>query len=88
MNRIFTKFTILVILALVLPTEQLPEIKMLHKRRTPREEKMLVEYMSRGPLLAKVNALLSRIFPSNLTPNIYAYPEVKIINYLDAQYYG
>jgi len=23
-----------------------------------------------------------------MTPNIYAYPEVKIINYLDAQYYG
>ena len=47
-----------------------------------------MEYMSRGPLLAKVNNLLSKIFPSDLTPNIYAYPEVKIINYLDAQYYG
>jgi hypothetical protein len=44
--------------------------------------------MNRGPLLAKVNALLNKIFPSEMTPNIYAYPEVKIINYLDAQYYG
>jgi len=44
--------------------------------------------MTRGPLLSKVNTLLSKIFPSEMTPNIYAYPEVKIINYLDAQYYG
>lgn len=36
----------------------------------------------------KVHRFLSKIFPSELTPNIYAYPEVKIINYLDAQYYG
>ncbi|CAM6001098.1 unnamed protein product [Sphagnum balticum] len=44
--------------------------------------------MTRGPLVQKVNKLLSKIFPSPMTPNIYAYPEVKIINYLDAQYYG
>merc|ERR1712147_77787 len=31
---------------------------------------------------------MSRMFPSRLVPNIYAYPEVKITNYLDAQYYG
>lgn len=38
--------------------------------------------------MEKINKIISIIFPSNLTPNIYAYPEVKILNYLDAQYYG
>jgi hypothetical protein len=59
-----------------------------HRKRTPRESKMLLEYMSRGELMTRVNKLLTKIFPSELTPNIYAYPEVKILNYLDAQYYG
>ncbi len=44
--------------------------------------------MSKGSMMTKVNRLISKIFPSELTPNIYAYPEVKILNYLDAQYYG
>lgn len=66
----------------------LPELKMDHRKRTPREAKILLEYVNRGPLIERVNKLLTRIFPSALTPNIYAYPEVKIINYLDAQYYG
>ena len=38
--------------------------------------------------MTRVNKLLTKIFPSEMTPNIYAYPEVKILNYLDAQYYG
>jgi len=61
---------------------------MQHRKRTPRESKMLLEYMNRGPFAEKVYRLLAKIFPSDLTPNIYAYPEVKILNYLDAQYYG
>lgn len=64
------------------------ELPMQHRKRTPRESQMLLEYMSRGPLMTRVNKLLAKIFPSDLTPNIYAYPEVKILNYLDAQYYG
>lgn len=64
------------------------EIKMEHRKRTPREAKVFLDYMSRGAMTQKVHKLLSKIFPSELTPNIYAYPEVKIINYLDAQYYG
>jgi hypothetical protein len=64
------------------------ELPMEHRKRTPRESKMLLEYMSRGELMTRVNKLLTKIFPSELTPNIYAYPEVKILNYLDAQYYG
>lgn len=64
------------------------ELPMEHRKRTPRESKMLLEYMNRGPLMTRVNKLIAKIFPSELTPNIYAYPEVKILNYLDAQYYG
>ena len=44
--------------------------------------------MNRGPMVQKVYSLLSTLFPTKQIPNIYAYPEVKIINYLDAQYYG
>ncbi len=64
------------------------EVPMKHRKRTPRESKLLLDYMSRGPLANRINELFSKIFPSELVPNIYAYPEVKIINYLDAQYYG
>ena len=48
---------------------------------------MLLTYMNRGDYAEKINKILAKIFPSELTPNIYAYPEVKILNYLDAQYY-
>lgn len=61
---------------------------MKHHKRTPREAKIFIEYMNRSPALEKVTKILASLFPSDLTPNIYAYPEVKIINYLDAQYYG
>jgi hypothetical protein len=59
-----------------------------HRKRTPREAKMLLTYMNRGEFAERINKVLAKIFPSELTPNIYAYPEVKILNYLDAQYYG
>jgi len=59
-----------------------------HRKRSPRETKMLLTYMNRGDYAEKINKILAKIFPSELTPNIYAYPEVKILNYLDAQYYG
>lgn len=64
------------------------ELPMQHRKRTPSEAKRFIEYMNRGPLMTRVNKLLAKVFPSSLTPNIYAYPEVKILNYLDAQYYG
>jgi hypothetical protein len=85
MNK--TALFLTVALFLVLATS-IHEIKMEHRKRTPRETKIFVDYMSRGTMTQKVHKLLSKIFPSELTPNIYAYPEVKIINYLDAQYYG
>ena len=49
---------------------------------------MFINYMNRAPIMQKVIKVLSLMFPSDLIPNIYAYPEVKITNYLDAQYYG
>lgn len=64
------------------------ELPMQHRKRSPSEAKRFIEYMNRGPLMTRVNKLLAKVFPSSLTPNIYAYPEVKILNYLDAQYYG
>jgi hypothetical protein len=73
---------------LVVAAFSIHEIKMEHRKRTPRESKMFIEYMNRGPFVEKINKVLAKIFPSELTPNIYAYPEVKILNYLDAQYYG
>jgi predicted thioredoxin/glutaredoxin len=83
------KVALLLILALVATTVlAVHEIPMKHRKRTPSESKMLLEYMSRGGLAERVNKILAKIFPSKLTANIYAYPEVKILNYLDAQYYG
>lgn len=80
---------IILILGLLLAVASaVHEVPMRHHKRTPRESKMLLEYMNRGPFATRINELLSKIFPSELVPNIYAYPEVKIINYLDAQYYG
>jgi len=77
-----------ILLAFVCTSLAVTEIPMKHKKRSEREAKIFIDYMNRGPIVERVNKLLTKIFPSNLTPNIYAYPEVKILNYLDAQYYG
>jgi hypothetical protein len=88
-NHSMRAFAILAILAICLSAvSALHELPMQHRKRTPSEVKRLIEYMNKGPLMTRVNSLLAKVFPSTLTPNIYAYPEVKIINYLDAQYYG
>jgi hypothetical protein len=84
-----SKPVILLTVALLLVlAASVQEISMEHRKRTPREAKIFIDYLSRGAMTQKVYRLLSKIFPSDLTPNLYAYPEVKIINYLDAQYYG
>jgi hypothetical protein len=81
--------TLLVAVAICLSAvAAIHELPMEHRKRTPSEAKRFIEYMSKGPLMTRVNKLLAKIFPSDRTPNIYAYPEVKILNYLDAQYYG
>jgi hypothetical protein len=49
---------------------------------------MFIEYMNRGPLIDGVMKTLASLFPHKKLPNLYSYPEVKIYNYLDAQYYG
>lgn len=85
MNKSAVVLLLVLLLAMVACVQEIP---MVHRRRTPREAKILIDYINRGPLSQKVHRLLGKIFPSELTPNIYAYPEVKIINYLDAQYYG
>ena len=49
---------------------------------------MFIQYMNRGPLIQEMMDTLSSLFPNRELPNLYSYPQVKIINYLDAQYYG
>jgi hypothetical protein len=44
--------------------------------------------MNRGPIVQKIADTLSSLYPTIKPYNIYAYPEVKIHNYMDAQYYG
>ena len=84
-----SKVALLLVLALAITmVAAVQEIPMRHRKRTPREEKRLVDYLNRGPMTQKVYSILAKIFPSEITPNLYAYPEVKILNYLDAQYYG
>lgn len=64
------------------------EIKMTHKKRTPLEAEMFIAYMNRSPIIEGVIDTMVNLFPTNERPNLYSYPEVKIYNYLDAQYYG
>ena len=85
MNRV-TLFVVLALIATL--TLAAHEIPIKHRKRTPRESKMLLQYMGRQGFAERINKVLAKIFPSKLTPNVYAYPEVKILNYLDAQYYG
>ena len=79
---------ILVAIAILLVTVScVNEIPMVHRERTPREAKMFIAYMNRDPIIENVMKVIGSLFPGK-TPNIYAYPEVKITNYMDAQYYG
>lgn len=64
------------------------EIKMQHRQRNAHETKMFIEYMNNGPHMQNVMKTLQSLFPHKELPNVYTYPEVKIYNYLDAQYYG
>jgi len=85
-NHTMTKIALL--LLFLVCVFSITEIPMRHHKRSPQESKLLIEYLNRGPYMEHINKIISVVFPSNLTPNIYAYPEVKILNYLDAQYYG
>ena len=79
----------LTVLALVLVAcMSIQEIKMTHRVRDPTETKMFIDYMNRGPLVQGAMKIIQNLFPTSKNHNIYAYPEVKIHNYLDAQYYG
>lgn len=64
------------------------ELKMTHRVRTPMEAKMFIDYMNKGPLVKNILKILQNLYPLREAPNLYSYPEVKIYNYLDAQYYG
>lgn len=79
---------VLVLALLVVFSTCITHIKMNHRERTPLEARMFIDYMNRGPLVQGVLNILSSMYPFERVPNLYSYPEVKIHNYLDAQYYG
>ena len=79
---------ILLALLLVATVHCLYEIPMKHKERSPRDAKMFLAYMNRDPIIEKVTKLIHSMFPEERKPDLYSYPEEKIYNYLDAQYYG
>lgn len=80
--------TVIVLALLAVSCLNVQEIKMTHRVRTPTEAKMFIDYMNRGPLVQGVVNIIKHIFPMDKEPQLYSYPEVKIHNYLDAQYYG
>jgi hypothetical protein len=79
---------ILLLACLIALTVSIHEIKMTHKVRNSYESKMFIAYMNQGPLIEGVMNTLKSLFPHKELPNLYSYPEVKINNYMDAQYYG
>lgn len=82
------KKLLLCLAVLLLTATCIQEIQMTHRHRTPFEAKMFIQYMNRGPLIQGLMDTLSNLFPNRELPNLYSYPQVKILNYLDAQYYG
>lgn len=83
MRKLFCLLALLVVM-----TVSIHEIKMNHRARNDYESKMFLAYMNKSPLIDSVMKTLKSLFPHKELPNLYSYPEVKILNYLDAQYYG
>lgn len=79
---------ILLLACLVVLAVSIQEIKMTHKVRNSYESKMFLAYMTQGPMIENAMKTLKSLFPHKELPNLYSYPEVKINNYLDAQFYG
>ncbi len=79
--------TLAILVLLVVAASSVEEIKMTHKVRTPMEARMFIDYMNRGPMVQGAMKIISNLFPVKQSA-LYSYPEVKIHNYLDAQYYG
>lgn len=82
------KRIIIALAILMVAVSCLHELSMTHRQRTPKEAKMFIAYMNRDPVIEKIAKVLGQLFPYESVPNMYSYPEEKIYNYLDAQYYG
>ena len=79
----------LVLLTLVLAIAlAIHEIPVKHKPRTALENKRFLQYLRRSTDLEQADKILSQIFPGRFASKLYSYPEVKIYNYLDTEYYG
>jgi len=61
---------------------------MKHRPKTAIEAKRFLAYMRKSTLIEKAEKILSLIFPGRYSGGLYSYPEVKIFNYLDTEYYG
>ena len=49
---------------------------------------MFLAWMNQDPIIENVAKVMSTLFNKGKTIDMYAYPEVKIYNYMDTQYYG
>lgn len=79
----------LVLLTLVLVAAfAIHEIPVRHKPRTALENKRLLMYLRHETVLEQADRILAQIFPGRFQSNMYSYPEAKIYNYLDTEYYG
>jgi cathepsin D len=79
----------LILLTLVLAISlAIHEIPVKHKPRTAVENRRLLQYLRHSTVFEQADLILSHIFPGRFPSNMYSYPEVKIYNYLDTEYYG
>ena len=79
---------LLILALLLISVFAVQEIQLEHRKRTPKETRRLRDYLSRSCEFEKIHKVLSILMPHKYKADIYSYPEVKIYNYMDAQYYG
>jgi hypothetical protein len=79
---------LLVLCLLLVAVSSIQEINIKLKERTPFQAKMFLAYMSNDPIIEKMAKIMGKLFGEDKVPSLYSYPEQKIFNYLDTQYYG
>jgi hypothetical protein len=79
---------LLVLCVLLVAVSSIQELNIKHRERTPLQSKMFVAYMNRDPIIETMAKVMGKLFGEDKVPSLYSYPEEKIFNYLDTQYYG
>lgn len=82
------KNILIVFCVLLVAVSSLHEINIKHRERTPLQTKMFIAYMNQDPILENMAKVMGTLFGAEKIPELYTYPEEKIFNYLDTQYYG